>query len=174
MQIREQRSSRKKMHSARNDIERLPFTTMQFLLEYHGNSTTTVQIINHLRGHVKQSEATAVNTVVKTANIFTVKLVKELEIDTSDNNFTQFRNFVEEKCWFALDSIYGDFASFTGPTLLQATLHAISDEFKTTLPKYYHSISALLNRTRYFNVKQFKHLQGQWDHEILYQFLTIC
>ena len=50
----------------------------------------------------------------------------------------------------------------------------MSDKFKTTLPKHYHSISALLNRARYFNVKRFKHLQGQWDCEILHQFLTIC
>ena len=113
------------------------------------------------------------NAVVRTANISTTKLVKELELDASDANFRRFQTFVEHKCLDALDSMYGQFSRFTGPILTQTTLSAISDEFKTTLPKQYHSISALLNRARYYNVTQFMHLQGQWDQEILYQFLTI-
>ena len=39
---------KKKMHSVRYDIQRLPFVTMCFLDEYHGDAVPTVQIINHL------------------------------------------------------------------------------------------------------------------------------
>ena len=122
---------------------------------------------------MKQNETTAVNAVVRTANISTAKLVKELKLDASDLNFQQFQTFVEQKCLDALDSMYGQFSSFTGPILTRHTLSTISDEFKTMLPKQYHSIWALLNRARYYNMTRFVHLQGQWDREILYQFLTI-
>ena len=46
----------------------------------------SVQIIYHLRTHVKVNETMAVNAVVRTANISTAKLVKELELDASDSN----------------------------------------------------------------------------------------
>ena len=39
---------KKKLHSLRNDIQRLPFVTMHFLNKYHGNASPTVQIVNHL------------------------------------------------------------------------------------------------------------------------------
>ena len=142
---------KKKLHGIRNDIQRLPFVTMRFLDEYHGHAVPTVQIINHLQTHVKQNEATAVNSVVPTADISTATLIKELELNASDANFWRFQTFAEEKCLHALDSMYGQFSRFTGPVLTQRTLSAISDAFKTTLPKQYHSISALLNQTRYYN-----------------------
>ena len=113
------------------------------------------------------------NLVVQTADISTAKLVKELELDASDASFWRFQTFVEEKCLHALDSMYGQFSSFTGPVLTQRTLSAISDAFKTTLPKQYHSISTLLNKMKYNNNTRYIHLQGQWDREILYLFLTI-
>ena len=81
---------KKKMKSFRNDMERLPFITMHFLHEYYGNPTPTVQIINHLHTHVKNSEATAVDTVVKMAEVSTAKLVNELELNASDTNFENF------------------------------------------------------------------------------------
>lgn len=95
---------------------------MQYLNEYHGDATPTIQIINHLRGHVKQSEATAVDTVIKSAEISTSKLIKELEMDASNINFTRFQNFVKENCLLTLDSMYGKFASFTGPIVTINTL----------------------------------------------------
>ena len=36
---------KKKLHSARHDVERLPYVTMWYLQEYHGDATPTVQII---------------------------------------------------------------------------------------------------------------------------------
>ena len=73
----------------------------------------------------------------------------------------------------ALDSMYGEFTSFTGPILTQSTLSEIADKFKTTLPKHYHRINVLLNRSKYFNVLRFCHLRGQWDCKVLYIFLAI-
>ena len=108
-----------------------------------------VQIINHLCTHLKNSEAMAVDMVVKTAEVSTAKLVKELKLDASDTSFENFWKFVNDKCFLALDTMYGEFTSFTGPILTQSTLS------KTTLPKHYHSISTLLNRSKYFNEKRF-------------------
>ena len=70
--------------------------------------------------------------------------------------------------------MYGDFAGFTSPILCQRKLSQISDMFKATLPTYYHALSSLLNKSSKSNVARFKSLQGQWDRNILYQFLTIC
>ena len=136
---------KKKMKSFRNDMERLPFITMHFLDEYYGDPTPTVQIINHLRPHIKNSEATAADTVVKTAEVSTSKLVKELQLDASDTNFENFQKKFNDQCFLALNSMYGEFTSLTRPILTQSTLSEIADRFKTTLPKHYHSISALLN-----------------------------
>ena len=46
--------------------------------------------------------------------------------------------------------------------------------FKSTLPKYYHAFSSLLNKSDKTNIKRLQGLQGQWDRDILYQFITLC
>ena len=111
--------------------------------------------------------------MVKTAEVSTYKLVKGLQLDASDTNFENFQKFVNDQCFLVLDSMYGEFASFTGPILTQSTLSEIAGRFKTTLPKHYHSISALLNRSKNYNLVRFHHLRGQWDCKILYMFLAI-
>ena len=60
------------------------------------------------------------------------------------------------------------------PIHSQRQLSAILDLFKSTLPRYYHAIGSLLNKTDKANVTSFNHLQGQWDCDILYHFITIC
>ena len=137
---------KKKLHSARHDVERLPYVTMQYLQEYHGNATPTVQIINYVWTQLKESEAVAVDAVVRSAEVSTAKLVKELELDVSNSDFLAFRQLVDQKCLNALDKVYGEVSGFTAPILTQETLSIIADSFKCTLPKHYHAISSLLGK----------------------------
>ena len=86
----------------------------------------------------------------------------------NDSSFKCFRDFVDEKCLEALDSMYGEFSCLTNPILSQKTLSEISDMFKSTLSKYYYVISALLNKAKYMNVTRKIDIQAQWDRDILY------
>ena len=107
-------------------------------------------------------------------DVSTERLLKCLDLKAGDPAFVAFRDFVDDSCLIALDAMYGDFAGFTSPILCQRKLSQISDMFKATLPTYYHALSSLLNKSSKSNVTIFKSLQGQWDCDILYQFLTIC
>ena len=69
--------------------------------------------------------------------------------------------------------MYGDFSGFTSPIISQKQLSKFLDMFKSSLPKHYHIFSSLLNKLSKVNVTQLKNLQGQWDHNILYQFITL-
>ena len=99
--------------------------------------------------------------------------MKELELSASNPDFTRIQSFVGEQCLQSLDSMYGQFLGFTSPILSQKQLSDISDMFKLTLPKYYHVISLLLNKSNKSTVTQLQNLHNQWDHDILYQFITI-
>ena len=123
---------------------------------------------------MKEKETTAIAKVVQKSDVSTERLVKCLDLKASDPAFVAFREFVDDTCLNALDAMHGDFVGFTSPILSQRKLSAISDMFKATLPTYYHALSSLLNKSSKLNVSRFKSLQGQWDCDILYQFLTIC
>ena len=60
------------------------------------------------------------------------------------------------------------------PILDQKQITVISDMFKLSLSKYHHALCSLLYKTRKANVSLFENLQGQWDRDILYQFITVC
>ena len=156
------------------DPTRLAIIALRYLDEFYGDSVPTVNIIGHVRTFLKEMETAAVAKVVRDSEISTDRLVNCLDLKASNPAFVAFREFVDESCLKALDAIYGDFAGFTSPILSQRTLSQISDMFKGTLPIYYHALSSFLNKSSKSNVKRFESLQGQWDRDILYQFLTIC
>jgi len=62
-----------------------------------------------------------------------------------------------------LDSIYDQFSGFTSPILSQKQLGAISDKSKATMPRYYHAISSLLNKSIVSNLSRLQSLKGQWS-----------
>ena len=117
-----------------------------------------MQIINYVRPQLRESEAVAVDAVIRSAEVSTAKLVKELELNASNTEFVAFRQLVDQKCLDALDCVYEEFSGFTTPILTQETLSIITDSFKCTLPKHYHAISSLLNCARFYNQSRFKHL----------------
>ena len=88
--------------------------------------------------------------------------------------FVDFTDFVDQKCKESLDQMYGKFAGFTDPIINQKTLSEISDMFKSTLSKSYHIVAVLLNKADYLERESKKSMRGQWDRDILYQFLTTC
>ena len=155
------------------DANRLKVMAMRYIDEYYGDATPTIMIIGHVRSLVKDLENAAVTKVIKRADMSTEHLVKECELKAMNLAFIHFREYVNSVCLEALDSIYGDFAGFTSPIISQKQLSKISDMFKSTLPKYYHIFSSLLNKSSKANVSRLKNLQGQWDCDILYQFITL-
>ena len=148
-------------------------TGVQYLQEYYGDSGPTGAIVNHICGFICNLEAPAVTNVVNKAEISTDRLVNKLELKASDPAFVRFREFIDEQCIQSLDSIYGEFSGFTSPILSQKQLSAISDMSKLTLLKHYHAISSLLNKVNKATVTRLQNLHGQWDHDILYHFITI-
>ena len=84
----------KKIHSTRHDVERLPYVAIQYLQEYHGDATPTVQIINHVQTQFRESKAMAVDMVVRSTEVLMSKLVKELELNASNTEFVAFRQLV--------------------------------------------------------------------------------
>ena len=103
---------KKKLHSARHDLERLPYVSMRYLQEYHGDATPTVQFINHVWTLLQERESAALDTVIWSVEVSTAKLVKELEIDASNNEFVAFCQMVDQECLKALDSVYGEVSGF--------------------------------------------------------------
>ena len=164
---------KKKLREIR-DPNRLCIVAMRYLDEFYGDAVPTVTIIGHIRSFMKVKEQLVVAKVVKKAEVSTERLMATLNLKASDPIFEAFQIFVDETCLQALDAMYGGFAGFTSPILSQRQLSAISDLFKSTLPCYYHAIGSVLNKIEKANVTRFNHLQGQWDRDILYQFITIC
>ena len=144
-----------------NDVDRLLLMIMRYLEEYYGDPAPTITVINHLQSLVKGKEHVAVSKVVKKSEISTESLVKELHLNANDDQFVAFRTYVDDTHLQALDTMYGKFSGFTSPILSQSQLTSISDTFKSTLPKYYHAFSSLLNKPDKMNVKRLQGLQGQ-------------
>ena len=114
--------------------------------EYYDDAAPTLMVINHIWSFVKEGEIAAVTKVVKKAEISTERLIKELDLKASNPAFVKFRNFIDGLCLKALDCLYGDFAGFTSPILSQKQITSISDMFKSSLSKYYHALSSILNK----------------------------
>ena len=133
---------------------------MRFLDEYYGNAAPSINITGHVRSFLKDNKNLAVAKVVQQSEVSTENLVKCLELKATKPAFIAFCNFVDDTCLNALDAMYGSFSAFTSPILSQRQLSAISDMFKTTLPRYYHALSAVLNKSTKSNVTRFENLQG--------------
>jgi len=113
------------------------------------------------------------SNVVQKAEISTERQINTLDLKASDETFNNFISFLDEKCIEGLDIVYGKFSGFTSPILSQLQLGAISDKFKATMPRNYHAISSLLNKSTKSNFTRLQKVKGQWDRDVLYTFLTI-
>ena len=75
---------------------------MRYLDELYGNAVPTINVIGHVQTFVKEMETTAIAKVVQKSDVSTERLVKCLDLKTSDPAFIAFREFVDDTCLNAL------------------------------------------------------------------------
>ena len=69
-----------------------------------------------------------------------------LELDEQHEPFVAFRNDLDAHMKSSIDELYGNFSEFTSPLVSQETIAKFADQFKTSLPVQYTSITVLINK----------------------------
>ena len=78
--------------------------------------------------------------------ISTERLCQHLNLNDKDEDFIQFREYMDEVTKKAILDVYGNFSEFTSQILSQETLSKLTEQFKTLMPHYYTTISLLINK----------------------------
>ena len=128
------------------DKSRLGGIAARMMDEYFGDKAGFISVSNHYDKLMMEADMMAQFEEYKNAPISSKRFMDYLELDEQHEPFVAFRNDLDAHMKSSIDELYGNFSEFTSPLVSQETIAKFADQFKTSLPIQYTSITVLINK----------------------------
>ena len=136
----------KRVMRSHDDISRIGGVAARLMDEYFGDTTGFIQVSDFYSYLLKEHDDNEQIKAYKNAPISTERMTKYLELADKHPAFIEFRTALDDSIKKEVDNLYGKFSEFTTPLLSQHAIAGFANQFKTKLPRQYHTILVFLNK----------------------------